>query len=170
MTMRKILAPAVATIAILAMGAECSPESTKVLLPRIGPTFHLLDFAAGTGSSISIAAHDLAGVADDATAIKGKLDTIASSDRPFGQALTTATCEGFNQIASKAETQNGKLLLPDEEEWRKFLQHALTVAFPVEASSAINRRVNAFVTTAQLTRVNPQLARSYVRVCFAPGR
>jgi hypothetical protein len=56
----------------------------------------------------------------------------------FGQVLATATCQGFATIVREAEPTDGKLLLPsEEEEWRQFLEHALTIALPLEGSSAV---------------------------------
>jgi hypothetical protein len=159
------------TFAAVVTATACRPTpaeeqaAERVVLPNVSRALRYIAATHPQGGNLSEVAAGLASLVDNALAIKPKLDKIAASEEPFGEALVIATCYGLSHIARQAEETQGPILPPPAEEWERFLTEELTVLLRSEAADAIRSRVEQFNNAAQLAAINPHSAHIYVQQC-----
>jgi hypothetical protein len=138
-------------------------------LPTIGPR---LKWAAAIVPSASLAqAADGLGTAfENGTNIRDEMERIAGSDKPFGEALVLATCQGLSALANQYQQfQNSQgnqtLLTPTEQAWSQYLQNAVAAWLPREPLTTITNAVSGYVNAANLSNISPAAAVYYVQAC-----
>lgn len=166
--MKRQLAIAALTLITAAGLAGCTPKPPPpgtIDLAPISRGLHWIADAHPPGGTLSETARGLAEALDSGTSIKSKLDRVAASDDPFGEALVIATCDGLTQIADQSRESDGNVIGPDARAWEDYLNEAVAVLLPKKSAGVISSRVSQFNNAAQLASIDPGMARVYVQQC-----
>jgi hypothetical protein len=166
--MKRQLALAALTLITAAGLSGCTPKPPPVHTIDLAPITDGIRVVAKThpqGGTLSETARGLADAIDNGTSIKAKLDRIAASDDPFGEALVIATCDGLTQIADQSRESDGNVIPPDAQTWEKYLNETVAVLLPKKSAGVISSRVSQFNNAAQLASIDPAMARVYVQQC-----
>jgi hypothetical protein len=152
-------------VAVALAACTITPEEEKAALPAIRGALRYVAESHPKGGALSEVAAGLGSLVDNYTAIRPKLDRIAASEDPFGEALVTATCYGLSNIAEQQRQTDEDLLPPSADTWETFLEDEVVALLPAEAADAIRTRVEQFNNAAALTEINPRSAYIYVQEC-----
>jgi hypothetical protein len=115
------------TLAAVVTATACRPTQAeeqaaeRVVLSNVSRALRYIAATHPQGGNLSEVAAGLASLVDNALAIKPKLDKIAASEEPFGEALVIATCYGLSHIARQAEETQGPILPPPARSGSAFL-------------------------------------------------
>ena len=178
---KRLLAMTVAGVSVTAALAGCSPavgtkasgssgKAVEVFLNQSKNIGTFVSHAHPSPGTVHDAAEGLATLSDDALGIKAKLDRIAASDDPFGEALVTATCSGLTEIADRDRESGGNVIPPSAQDWETYLSDELASTVPPQYAAVVSSRVEQFNTSAQLASINPRAAHVYVEACVLGRR
>jgi hypothetical protein len=166
--MKRQLALAALTLITAAGLAGCTPKPPPrgtIDLVRISRGIHVVADAHPQGGTLSDTARGLADAIDSGTSIKTKLDRIAASDDPLGEALVIATCDGLTQIADQSRESDGNAIGPDAQAWEDYLNASVAVLAPKKLAGLVSSRVTQFNNVVQLESIDPGMAWVYVQQC-----
>lgn len=163
--MRAGRAAGLATLLAATALASCGPDGTARALRATSNAVRYTADQAVPGSSIAEAARAIDQAVAQQQAVRTYLDELANSPDPYGRLFTRALCTGMEQVKDFPEDDT-----PTDEDWSAFLVEQLGILAPNNPIEIIQSKVDGFTTTAELSRINPQMARIYFRECVARPR
>jgi hypothetical protein len=153
----------VAAIALPLVGFRCGGDP-EVILKDVAQGLHYVGSNSNPGAFQDLAV-GVAEAIDRGSSIKATLDRVASSDDPFGEALSTAVCSGLESYAAQVSANGDSVIPPDTQNWEAYLESEVSRQLPGELASKVHDRVSQFNNAANLASINPRLAQTYAREC-----